>query len=130
MSIHVLPAGIDADTLRARLTRQLRAPSGIRYADLGSTPVAVEFTPDLSGSEQTTLASLLTSATSQVSAPTRLRAQYLTLRQWAIDAQATYDAATTANRALTAAEQREFIRRMGKLLDGMADLLLNLSLDS
>jgi hypothetical protein len=57
-------------------------------------------------------------------APGKVKAQYLTLRQWATDAQATYDAATTGNRALTAAEQREFIRRMGKFLDGVADLLL------
>lgn len=60
----------------------------------------------------------------------KLRAQYPVLRQWATDAQATYDLATTGNRALTAAEQREFIRRMGRLLDGMADLLLSLNLDS
>ena len=63
-------------------------------------------------------------------APARLRNQYVTLRQWATDAQTTYDAATAGSRALTAAEQREFIRRMGRLLDGMADLLLQLSLDS
>lgn len=63
-------------------------------------------------------------------APGTLRAQYPILRQWATDAQATYDAATAGNRALTAAEQREFIRRMGRLLDGMADLLLRLDLDS
>lgn len=63
-------------------------------------------------------------------APDRVRQQYATLRQWATDAQATYDAATTANRALTAAEQREFIRRMGRFLDGMADVLLALAMDS
>ncbi len=63
-------------------------------------------------------------------APNKVRQQYLILRQWATDAQATYDAATAGNRALTAAEQRELTRRLGRFLDGVADLLLSLALDS
>lgn len=62
-------------------------------------------------------------------APGRLQNAYATLRQWSIDAQATYDAATAANRALTAGEQREFIRRVGVLLDRMADMLATINLD-
>ena len=63
-------------------------------------------------------------------APDILRTAYPTLVQWAADAQATYDAAVAGNRALTAAEQREFIRRVGVLLGRMATLLLKLDLDS
>lgn len=66
-------------------------------------------------------------------APARMRTFYPVARQWAADAAATYAAATAANagagRALTAAEQREMIRRLGLFFDGVADLLLQMSLD-
>lgn len=126
MSTHAVPTNTDLDRLRAALTQKLRAPSGVRVAAPNGVATALEFVPDLSAAEQTTLAVLL----SDNQAAPRLKAQYLTLRQWATDAQATFDAATAGSRALTAAEQREFIRRMGRLLDGMADLLLQQSLDS
>lgn len=55
---------------------------------------------------------------------------YPVLRQWAIDAQTTYDAATTAARALTPAEEREVVRRLGILMNRLADLLVHTQLDS
>ena len=71
MSVHALPAGLDPDALRARLLRSLRAPSGVQLDAPNGTPTAVEFTPDLSAAEQTTLATLL----AQAQATARLRTQ-------------------------------------------------------
>lgn len=67
--------------------------------------------------------------TTQAQSPENLRQAYTTLRQWSQDAQATYNAAVAGNRALTAAEQREFIRRVGVFFDRMADLLIRLDFD-
>jgi hypothetical protein len=56
--------------------------------------------------------------------PERLRTAYSTLRQWAIDAQANYDTWPTKTNAQKDAAQRETIRRLGILMDRLADLLL------
>lgn len=55
---------------------------------------------------------------------------YATLKQWSADAQATYDTAVAGNRALTAAEQREFLRRVGVFFNRFADLLRAQGLES
>jgi hypothetical protein len=65
-----------------------------------------------------------------IAAPDKLVMAYPALRQWAIDAQNTYDVATSANRALSPAEQREFLRRVGILMNRLADLLAVQNLDS
>lgn len=65
----------------------------------------------------------------RAAAPGFLTNAYPTLRQWATDAQTTYDAAVAANRALTPAEQREFIRRVGILMNRLADMLAMQELD-
>jgi hypothetical protein len=56
--------------------------------------------------------------------PDRLRQAYTTLRQWSIDAQANYDTWPTKTNAQKDAAQRETIRRLGILMDRLADLLL------
>lgn len=63
-------------------------------------------------------------------APDNIRQSYTTLRQWSADAAATYAAATSGNRALTPAEQREVIRRLGIFFDRFADYLLTQDLDA
>jgi hypothetical protein len=56
--------------------------------------------------------------------PDRLRAAYQTLRQWSVDAQDAYDTWPTKTNAQKDATQRETIRRLGVLMDRLADLLL------
>jgi hypothetical protein len=56
--------------------------------------------------------------------PDRLRNAYQTLRQWSVDAQANYDTWPTKTNAQKDAAQRETIRRLGILMDRLADLLL------
>jgi hypothetical protein len=56
--------------------------------------------------------------------PDRLRNAYQTLRQWSADAQANYDTWPTKTNAQKDAAQRETIRRLGILMDRLADLLL------
>jgi hypothetical protein len=59
MSTHNLPANIDMDLARYLLVKYLREPSGIIYGNgLQSPPTAVEFTPDLSAQELTTLSEI------------------------------------------------------------------------
>lgn len=55
-------------------------------------------------------------------APANIRRDYVTARQWVADAAATHAAAVAGNRGLTNAEQREFIRRFGLVLDRLLDL--------
>jgi hypothetical protein len=62
MSIHAIPAGLDIATLRALLPRHLREPSGVQWDRPNGTPLALEFTPDLSAAEVATLADILTAA--------------------------------------------------------------------
>jgi hypothetical protein len=60
MSTHALPATIDLPILRARLLRDLRAPSGVVFANgPEQPPTALEFTPDLTIGETTTLAQII-----------------------------------------------------------------------
>jgi hypothetical protein len=59
-------------------------------------------------------------------APQRLRQSYSALRQWSIDAAAVSAAGGTP----TPAQLRALFDRFGKLCDGIADMLLNMSLDS
>lgn len=68
--------------------------------------------------------------TTRAAAPGLLVNAYPTLRQWAVDAQTTYDAATAGARALTPVEEREFLRRMGILMNRLADLLAHIQLDT
>ena len=56
--------------------------------------------------------------------PDRVRTAYQTLRQWSVDAQANYDTWPTKTNAQKDAAQRETIRRLGVLMDRLADLLL------
>jgi hypothetical protein len=58
-------------------------------------------------------------------APTRLVQGYLTLRQWADDAETTYADWPTKTAAQKDAINREVIRRLGVLADGIADLILH-----
>lgn len=63
-------------------------------------------------------------------APTRLRQSYTALRQWQTDAQtavAAWDGQTQVQKNAT---MKVVIDRFGKLCDGMADLLLQMSLDT
>lgn len=59
----------------------------------------------------------------RIAAPTNIQRDYATARQWVADAASTYAAAVAGNRALTAAEQREFMRRFGIVLDRLLDLI-------
>lgn len=61
--------------------------------------------------------------------PTRLTASYTTLRSWAADAEATYTDWPTLSNAQKDARQREIVRRLGKLCDGLADFIMRDSLD-
>jgi hypothetical protein len=54
----------------------------------------------------------------------RLKSAYQTLRQWSVDAQDAYDTWPTKTNAQKDATQRETIRRLGVLMDRLADLLL------
>jgi len=54
----------------------------------------------------------------------RIKAAYQTLRQWSLDAQAAYDDWPNKTAANKDATQRETIRRLGVLMDRLADLLL------
>jgi hypothetical protein len=54
----------------------------------------------------------------------RVKNAYQTLRQWSVDAQANYDTWPTKTNAQKDAAQRETIRRLGILMDRLADLLL------
>lgn len=56
--------------------------------------------------------------------PDRLRTAYATLRQWSLDAQDAFDTWPTKTNAQKDATQRETIRRLGILMDRLADLLL------
>ena len=56
--------------------------------------------------------------------PDRVKQAYQTLRQWSVDAQANYDTWPTKTNAQKDAAQRETIRRLGVLMDRLADLLL------
>lgn len=56
----------------------------------------------------------------------KLKAQYLTLRQWAADAQTESAAWATQTQAQRDAAMATTFTRLGKLLEGMADLLSNL----
>jgi hypothetical protein len=56
--------------------------------------------------------------------PDRLRTAYAALRQWSADAQASYDDWPNKTNAQKDATYRETIRRLGVLMDRMADLLL------
>jgi hypothetical protein len=56
--------------------------------------------------------------------PPRLKAAYQTLRQWSVDAQDAYDTWPTKTNAQKDATHRETIRRLGVLMDRLADLLL------
>lgn len=61
MSVHNLPANIDVDLARFLLLKYLRAPSGVIYGNgMNQKPTAIEFTPDLTAQEQTTLAAIAT----------------------------------------------------------------------
>lgn len=63
-------------------------------------------------------------------APTRLRAFYPTARQWASDAATTNTNWGAMNAAQKDAAMKETIRRLGLFFDGIADLLLQMGLDS
>jgi len=54
----------------------------------------------------------------------RIRQSYQTLRQWSLDAQDAYDTWPTKTAAQKDAVHRETIRRLGLLMDRLADLLL------
>jgi hypothetical protein len=56
--------------------------------------------------------------------PSRLKNAYATLRQWSVDAQDAYDTWPTKTNAQKDATHRETIRRLGILMDRLADLLL------
>lgn len=56
----------------------------------------------------------------------KLRAQYATLRQWAADAQTEAGAWAGQTQAQRDAAMATTFTRLGKLLEGMADLLSNL----
>ena len=59
MSVHNLPAGVDIDLADFLIHKYLRAPSGYIYGNgTRAAPTAIEFTPDLSAAEQTTLADI------------------------------------------------------------------------
>ncbi len=60
MSIHPIPALADTDKLNRQVRRSLRAPSGAIHENGTHQPAtALEFTPDLTTSEQDTLTALL-----------------------------------------------------------------------
>ena len=66
MSIHAIPAGVTMATLNPHLVRDLRKPSRMIEETSVSAPpqvTALEFTPDLSAAEQTTLARIFSAAT-------------------------------------------------------------------
>jgi len=56
--------------------------------------------------------------------PDRLRNAYQTLRQWSVDAATNHTNWPTMTNAQKDAAQRETIRRLGILMDRLADLLL------
>jgi hypothetical protein len=57
--------------------------------------------------------------------PARLAQQYTTLREWADDAETTYTAWPTLTNAQKDARNREVVRRLGVLCDGLADILID-----
>ncbi len=60
MSRHTIPAVADTDKLNRILVRALRAPNGAVYENgTHQPPTALEFTPDLTATEQDTLTALL-----------------------------------------------------------------------
>lgn len=60
MSVHAIPAGLDVERVGRLCQALLRAPSGVVYGNgLWAAPTAVEFTPDLTAAEVTTLAEIV-----------------------------------------------------------------------
>ena len=57
--------------------------------------------------------------------PTRLEQGYQTLRDWADDAETTYAAWSTLTAAQKDARNREVVRRLGVLCDGLADFIMD-----
>lgn len=65
----------------------------------------------------------------RLAAPARMRQAYASLRQWSADAQTVFGNWGTMSAAQKDAANKEVIRRFGLTCAGLADLLLNLSLD-
>jgi hypothetical protein len=60
MSVHNIPTTIDLERLREKIRAQLREPSGVVFANgTISAPTALEFTPDLSAQDVTTLTTIV-----------------------------------------------------------------------
>ena len=57
--------------------------------------------------------------------PTRMAQGYQTLRDWADDAETTYTAWPTLTAAQKDARNREVVRRLGVLCDGLADFIMD-----
>lgn len=60
MSIHAIPSDVDIELLVRLLPIRLRAQSGVVFGSgLAAPPTALEFSPDLTAGEETTLAALI-----------------------------------------------------------------------
>lgn len=108
--------------------RQLAQLLGVEAVDIDQERVIVKGTPP-ANAQDIINAYVYDPYFGEPAERTRVRTAYSTLKQWAVDAEATYDAATTATRGLTAGEQREVVRRLGIFFDRFADLLVVHGLD-